>query len=174
VFVELTDWIAASELRSWVIHMLSNFSFLPPVIQSIHIVSMCVIVGSVGFLSLRLVGIAVPTQSVSEMLQRLSPWFLCALPVSGLSGMVFVVARPARYFFNPVVGVKTVLFVIGIVLAVFIYLWDRSRDGFWDHKGTNAVVVRLIGYFSIVVWLGVILSGRWIAYVDYLFWPGAA
>ena len=52
MFVELTDWIAASELRSWVIHMLSNFSFLPPVIQSIHIVSMCVIVGSVGYTGL--------------------------------------------------------------------------------------------------------------------------
>tara|TARA_B100000029_G_scaffold401717_1_gene400924 strand:- start:23 stop:547 length:525 start_codon:yes stop_codon:yes gene_type:complete len=174
VFVELTDWIAASGLRSWVIHMLSNFSFLPPVIQSIHIVSMCVIVGSVGFLSLRLVGIAVPTQSVSEMLHRLSPWFLCALPVSAISGMVFVVARPARYFFNPVVGVKTILFVVGVVLAIFIYIRDRSKNGFWDHKGTNAIVVRLIGCVSIVVWLGVILSGRWIAYVDYLFWPGAA
>ena len=173
MFVELSGWIAASELRSWVIHMLSSFSFLPPVIQSIHIVSMCVIVGSVGFISLRLIGVAVPAQSISEMLQRLSPWFLCALPVSALSGIIFVIARPARYFFNPVVGIKTLFFVIGVFLAVFIYLWDRSKKGNWDQKGADVVVVRLVGCISIIVWLVVILSGRWIAYVDYLFWPGA-
>lgn len=174
MLVDLTRWMAESDLRSWVIHVLTNFSFLPPVIQSIHIVSMCVVVGSVGFISLRLAGIAVPTQSAGEMIHRLCPWFLWALPVSAISGFVFVVARPARYFFNPVVGAKTLFFIIGCLLALFVYMRERSKGGYWDKEGSTRFVGRIVGCLSIVVWLGVIFAGRWIAYVDYLYWPGAA
>ena len=158
--------LAESALREQVIWALFNVPGLPPVVQAIHIFAVAIVMGTVVFLNLRILGIAVPSQVPAEMANRLLPWLWWMLPVLLMTGSVFVVARPGRYFLNLIFGIKMTALAAALVLALGVRFghWLEDRESFgWPLK-VQALV-------STALWVLVMLAGRWIAYVDYLFWP---
>ena len=170
MLVDISNSIANSELRTWVIYLLSNVPGLPPIVQTVHILSIGVVMGSIVFVNLRILGLAVPSQSPAEMIKRLLPFTWWALLPLVSSGLVFVIARPNRYFFNPVFGIKFSLLVPALMLALCLYLPNRREPAFWELSVLRRGLVRSMAAVSIVLWLGVMMAGRWIAYSDYLFW----
>ena len=103
------------------------------------------------------------------MIRRLIPWMWSALLVSLLSGLVFVVARPNRYFYNPVFGYKVAFLLPAVMLTFVVYRLSRREEGCWERSSTRLVSGKAMALVSLVLWVGVILAGRWIAYSDYLF-----
>src|SRR5688500_4413486 len=96
--------LAASPRHKLATYMLSEVPGFPPIVQTLHILSVTAIMGSVVLIDLKVLGLALPSQGTTELVRRLMPWTWCALPVLALSGLVFVCARPARYLSNPVFG----------------------------------------------------------------------
>lgn len=173
LLASLSEAIANSALREFVIHALRNVPGLPPIVQAVHIVAVAVVMGSIVFVNLRLLGLAVPSQQPSEMIRRLVPWTWWALPFLFTSGIVFVIARPVRYFFNPVAGIKFSLLLGALVLTAALHLLSRTEPGYWELTARRRGSARAMAAVSILLWLGVMMAGRWIAYADYLFWPEA-
>ncbi len=113
-------------------------------------------------IDLRMLGLAVPSQNPSEMMRRLMPWMWTALVLLLLSGSMFVVARPRRYFFNPIFGIKFALLLLAILLsAILVSMYRRTNK--------SSAAIKVLAALSLVLWIGVMLAGRWIAYADYLF-----
>ena len=165
----LASILAESQARETAVYLLGNVPGLPPIAQSLHILGIAVVMGSIVMVDLRLLGLAVPSQSVGEMIRRLQPWTWCALALNAVTGLLFVVARPNRYFFNPVFGWKFMMLVPAVVLAFIVYRLGRRDAGFWEHSPARRVSGKLIAAVSLLLWIGVVLAGRWIAYVDYLY-----
>jgi putative copper export protein len=161
---ELARAIANSGAHDLAVDWLRNVPGLPPIMQTLHLLSIAVVLGSIVVLDLRVLGWAVPSQSPAEMSRRLAPWTWSALPVLLVSGAIFVLARPQRYFSNPLFGIKLGLLVPALALTAALYSLTRRTT---PHSG----LARLLAVVSLLAWFGVILAGRWIAYVDYLFPP---
>jgi hypothetical protein len=162
----LAQWaqsIAASPLQDLVIGWLRNVPGLPPIVQTVHILSVACVMTSVVMIDLRVLGVAVPSQSPDEMIRRLMPWLWTALVSLVLSGLPFVIARPRRYLLNPVFGIKVALLTTALACSVLVARLIRKSSGGALLKSAAAV--------SALAWLGVVLAGRWIAYSDYLFPP---
>ena len=165
----VANFLAESQARELVVYLLGNVPGLPPIVQTCHIVGICIVVGSIMLIDLRFLGIAVGSQNVSEMIRRLMPWMWGALFVNALSGLVFVVARPIRYFYNPVFGYKFIFLVPAVTIAFLVYQLNKNKPGFWEQSATHLTIGRGIAAISLALWVGVILAGRWIAYSEYLF-----
>lgn len=148
-------------MHDTVVYLLSNVPGLPPIVQTFHLLGIAVIMSSVVLLDLRILGLALPSQDVQELTRRVMPWVWWALPVMLLSGSMFVIARPRRYFTNPIFGLKFALLVPAIALAAVLHLVSVRKPEAWSTK--------LVAAISLLLWVGVVLAGRWIAYVDYLF-----
>ena len=161
--------LAESQARELMVYLLGNVPGMPPIVQTFHIIGIGVVVGSVVMINLRFLGVAVPSQNVSEMIRRLMPWMWSALLVNALSGLVFVVARPFRYFYNPVFGFKVAFLVPAVTLAFIVYRLSKREDGYWEASSARLMSGRVIAVVSLALWVGVILAGRWIAYSEYLF-----
>jgi len=144
-----------------VVYLLSNVPGLPPIVQTFHLLGIAVIMSSVVLLDLRILGLALPSQEVQELTRRVMPWVWWTLPVMLLSGSMFVIARPQRYFTNPIFGLKFALLVPAIALAAVLHLVGVRKP--------DAVSTKVIAAVSLLLWVCVVLAGRWIAYVDYLF-----
>ena len=161
--------LADSQARELIVYLLSNVPGLPPIVQTFHIIGIGVVVGSVVMINLRFLGVAVPSQSISEMIERLMPWMWCALLVNALSGLVFVVARPLRYFYNsPLFPYKIALLLPAVTLAFIVYQLNRRKSGYWETSTTRLTTGRIIAAISLVLWVGVIFAGRWLAYWEYI------
>src|SRR5688572_8786009 len=127
--------------------------------------------GSIVLIDLKVLGLALPSQGTGELVRRLMPWTWCALPLLALSGFVFVLARPASYFANPIFRLKFSMLVPAIVLAIVFQRATSADAGFWERSRGRRASARVIAALSLLLWVGVVLAGRWIAYADYLF-PG--
>ena len=162
--------LAASQWRDVAVYLLGNVPGLPPIAQSLHILGIAVVMASIVMVDLKFLGVAVPGQNVSEMIRRLMPWTWWALGLNAVTGLLFVVARPNRYFYNPVVGWKFSMLVPAVALALVVYGLSKREAGYWELSLARRISGRIIAAVSLVLWTGVVLAGRWIAYSDYLFY----
>ena len=167
----IADAIATSQARELAIYLLRNVPGLPPITQAVHILGIAAVMGSILMIDLRILGLAVPSQTVSEMMRRLLPWTWWALLSNALTGLPFIMARPHRYFLNPVFGWKMSFLAPAVLLAFVFYLLNRREPGYWERSSARRASARVIAVASLALWIGVVMAGRWIAYSDYLFWP---
>jgi hypothetical protein len=160
--LELARTIANTGAHDVAVNLLRTVPGLPPIVQTVHLLSIAVVLGSIVLVSLRTLGWAAPTQDPAEMAARLAPWTWSAIPLLLLSGGVFVLARPQRYFTNPVFGLKFAILLPALLLAALLY---RSLSR------APAAKIRWLAGLNLIAWTAVVLAGRWIAYADYLFPP---
>lgn len=171
VLLHLASLIDGTAWQSGAVYLLSQIRGFPPMIQTVHILSISAIMGSIVLLDLRLLGLALRGQSVRDLTSRLLPWTWAALPTLFVSGIVFVLARPQRYAINPVFRIKFMLLVPAILLTLAFHLISIKDRDFWSSSASRQTLGKVIGLCSLLLWTAVVLAGRWIAYSDYLLPP---
>src|SRR5580765_5780430 len=75
--------------------------WLYPVIESVHVLGMCVFLGFVVRMDLRLVSATMRSAPVTEVQTRLCPWQMAGLMVMVISGAMLVYTEPMRFYYNP-------------------------------------------------------------------------
>lgn len=156
-------------LHEFALYLLSNVPGFPPIVQTVHILCVSAVMGSVVLIDLRVLGLALPSQPTSELVRRLMPWTWGALPLLAISGLVFIVAQPERYFTNPVFRLKFAMLAPAIALAIVFHRAVTHATDFWDRTRGRRRAAKAIAAVSLFLWIGVAMAGRWIAYADYLF-----
>jgi len=131
-------------------------------VNAAHILSVGLLLGSILPFDLHLIGIirAGPTVVIGPLLLRTAATGLALTLVTGL--WLFTV-KPREYIENPAFLIKIVL--LGLALAnVAGQHMDASFRAVLRGEGV-AVRVRLIAALSAVLWLSVLVAGRWIGFV---------
>ncbi len=154
----LAQLLAESPTREWMVYLLSTVPGLPPIAQSFHILGIAAVVGSIGMVDLRFLGLALRNQNVSEMIRRLLPWTWVALAVNLVTGSLFVLARPIRYVYNPVVSFKLACLIAAVALAFAIWWMNRREHGYWERTPARLGTARVIAVVSLCCWIGVMLA----------------
>ncbi|MBL4821165.1 MAG: hypothetical protein JKY98_09295 [Gammaproteobacteria bacterium] len=167
----LAELISDSIFQEASLFLLRTVPGFPPIIQTVHILGIAVVMGSIVMLNLRVLGLAVPSQNISEMTQRLMPWLWSALVINAISGSVFLFARPNRYLNNPVFGWKFTFLIPAILLTLFFHYMSRQQPDFWNSSRQRALTAKIIALLSLVLWIMVPMAGRWIAYSEYIYFP---
>ena len=157
------DWLSQTPLslaiqtREWII----------PTIQSVHIVAIAVVMGSVFMIELRLWGWAGRDQTVSETTARFGPWLIGALGVLLVTGAVMVIGEPERELLALSFWLKMSLVAIGTIVAFAFQRAVERRDRAWEPATVDRRRIKAAAFVVLLIWLGVIVLGRLIAY-DYV------
>ena len=85
------------------------------------------------------------------------------LALALLAGFWLFTVKPAHYTVNPAAWVKAALLVLALVNVVFQHRDLRRTEALSGAVAPRAVRLRAI--LSMVLWLGVLVSGRWICFV---------
>ena len=158
---QFCNWLASTSLSLY----FQTTTWIIPLTQSIHILCISIVIASMAMLDLRLVGLAGRRQSIPAMADRYLPWLWGAVLVLLLTGLVLITAEPVRELMNPVFRLKMLLLVAGlIVTATFRHALRRDVSRWQSTSATTAA--RALGLFSLAVWIGIIICGRWIAYTQ--------
>lgn len=160
---EFSIWLNATGFHNWARAITRSYTFSLPIIQGVHIVAVCAIVGSIGMLSLRMAGL-VPGGPLKEMAHRLMPWTWVALLVQITTGVFMIADRPGRAFDSFSFPYKMLMLIVAIALMSWFSLMLRRDPSHWDENGGHRLSGRLLGVLSFLLWVGVIFGGRWIAY----------
>jgi hypothetical protein len=75
-----------------------------------------------------------------------------------------VVERPERAAGSLTFPYKMLFLAAAIVVTAVFNVTHRADPGYWERDGGRRAAARALGAVSLVLWLGVIFAGRWIAY----------
>jgi len=155
-------WIKVENLSiSWAIGGTWWFPFL----ESIHVIAATMVVGSILMVDLRLLGLAAKRYSISTMSSELAPWSWGAFAVATVTGIGMFITRAASHVVNPAFQWKMFLLLLaGINMAVF-HFKIYKKISTWDTAFKIPANVRVIGASSLLIWAGVMLSGRWVGHI---------
>jgi len=94
------------------------------IIESVHVLSLCLFLGMAVMLDLRLLGVTMRRAAVSEVVRQLLPWTAAGFVLMVISGMLLFSAIPVRTFQNIFFRVKMVL-----LISAGLNVWVFSLDG---------------------------------------------
>jgi hypothetical protein len=135
-----------------------------PIVESVHVLTLCLFLGLAVMLDLRLLGVTMLKTPVSEVLERLLPWTIAGFVVMVITGALLFYAIPVKTYLNIFFRLKVVfLLLAGVNVAVFHRTTSRSM-GQWDLDPVPPFRARLAGGLSLMLWAGIVVAGRMIAY----------
>ncbi len=162
-FKAWSAWLASTGLSSAV----ADRAWAVPTLQSIHILAIGIVMASIAMLDLRLAGFLGREQSMRGLTIRFYPWIWGALAVLIATGFLQIMAEPARELLNWIFWTKMAL-IIGAVLftAPVRRLLEDCR--YRELPAGKRAVVRTCALMSLLLWVAVLICGRWIAYAGAL------
>ena len=158
--MNFVDWVENTALGLWMADSLWAY----PIVLATHAVGMSIVVGIMVIIDLRVLGFAnrVPLRSFDKLLRVC--WVGVALNV--LSGVALFTVDPEHFIYHPVFWIK-----IGLVIAGLFFIYLLLRELRTSAPGDPEAVepsrkARLIATLSLLFWLGAIIAGRLIAYIE--------
>lgn len=156
-----SDWLASTRISLF----FQTTGWIIPATQTVHILCIGIVISSMAMLDLRLIGLAGHRQSIPAMADRYLPWLWGAVVVLLLTGLVLITAEPVRELMNDVFRIKMLLLLAGLAMTTAFRQALRHDVSRWEATG-DARAARVLGVASLVVWVGIIVCGRWIAYTQ--------
>ena len=135
-----------------------------PWLEAIHVLGVTLVIGTVGIIELRLIGLASLNRPVSRVLRDVLPITWSAFAVSVVSGFLLFASNAPTYAYNTFFVAKAaLLFLVGLNAFGFHTFVERSIAR-WDSAARTPIPARLSGIFSLVMWLGIVICGRWVGF----------
>jgi hypothetical protein len=134
------------------------------IIESIHVWAMGVFFGLALVFDLRLLGWIMRKVPVSEFANRVLPWTIAAFVIIAISGILLFYAIPLRSYQSIFFRVKMVLLVLAGLNVWVFHSRIYPKVVTWDIEKVPPRAARVAGALSLVLWIGVVVSGRMIAY----------
>jgi hypothetical protein len=160
MFRPFAGWIATTRLSAW----LQNEFWVVPTSQSIHIIGVCLVFSSAIMINMRLLGVGVKGRSISQLSSSLVPWRWGGLCVLLVTGMVQTIAEPVRQFVTPAFWAKMAMILIVATMTAAFARKVRANAARWDAAGTRPASARAFAIGSSLLWILIIVCGRFIGY----------
>lgn len=152
--------------------LLQNVSWIIPSVQCVHIVCISIVMGSVGLIDLRLLGVTGRSHTVAGLTNRLLPWVWVSLVILLITGALLAVAEPVRSLENPAFQAKMLMVLCVAFLTLYFQSMLRGDVQFWELSPARRATAKMTAVVSLLLWVGIVFAGRWIAYMDVAFGGG--
>ena len=160
---QLQEFISYFE-KSALADTIRENDLLFPLIESVHVLAICLVVGSILVVDLRLLGVASIHRPVRRVISAILPVTWSAFATAVASGSLLFISNATEYLGNGYFVAKICLICMaGLNMAIFhaITAKDLRR---WENDTAPPPPARLAGGLSILLWVSVITCGRWIGF----------
>lgn len=156
----LMTWLENSSLHNWVI----GSSWIWPTLESFHFLGLCLLLGALIFVDLRVLGFA--GKAPLKEMHAFVPIAILGFSINLITGLLFVFGDPFRYF--PNVAFQAKMFVIFLAGLNVLYFELKVHPAI-KRDGDAAVSFdgKLVAALSLVFWLFVVVAGRMIPYFEF-------
>lgn len=157
---QFLEWLSNTAMAT----AIREGSMLFPWTESVHVLALTIVVGSIAIVDLRLLGAASRSRSVSKLMKDVLPITWVAFVVAFTTGILLFTSRATYYADNLFLQIKLVLLVLAGVNVLIFHLITVRTIAEWDAAARVPAPVRAAGAASLALWLGVVVFGRWIGF----------
>ncbi|OYX32374.1 MAG: hypothetical protein B7Y99_08695 [Caulobacterales bacterium 32-69-10] len=135
-----------------------------PLVESIHVLALTLVVGTIGMVDLRLLGVSARNHAITKLTTEILPITWVCFGVAAISGLLLFSSKAVDYGHNFFFLGKMLLIVVAAVnMMVFELITYRSVKN-WDSETPTPFAAKLAGGLSLAFWISVVVFGRWIGF----------
>jgi hypothetical protein len=159
-FLSFCEWLAETP-GSIALH---ESLYMYPLLESSHVLTLCLFVGFTVAWDFRLLGIGLKRVPFTEIANRLLPWMYAGFFIMVVTGILLFYAIPVRSYQNVFFRLKLIMLVAAGINAWVFHNTIQKRVHEWDVAAVTPTRARVAGALSLLLWAGIIVNGRMIAY----------
>ena len=161
-WVESFSHALQSTRLSWAVA--GGYPWIWPACETLHFIGMGLLVGIVGVLDLRMLGIG--KRLVPGPFERLIPWAIGGFLINLVTGFLFFTGDPSQYIHNTVFWLKLLFILLAGINALLFYATGIARRVDVLGPGDDAPwSAKVIAATSLALWIGVIYWGRMLPFL---------
>ncbi len=141
-------------------HAIRNSAWLFPFVETLHLLALGLLGGTVLIVDFRLFGVVLRQEPVSRLARQVEPWMIGALAAMLVSGFLLFLSESLKLYASGAFRMKMVFLFLAIANAFTV----RRRIVF-DDDPPSPVTGRVAALVSIALWTGVGLCGRAIGFL---------
>ncbi len=159
--LEFCQWLDQTSVGAAIRQSLWLF----PAIETVHLLGMAALVGTITVLDLRLLGWTMLRQQVSQLAARLIPWAWLGFGVQVVTGLLLFSSEAVKIYGNPAFRLKMLLLLCAGIQALTFQIVLRPKLPAWDERPSLPVIAKVMGAISILLWAAIVTAGRFIGFV---------
>ena len=140
-----------------------HWLWLYPSVETVHIVGIALLVGSIAILDLRLLGLS-RSLPVRRLAAHILPWSIGSFALIVPSGLAMFTAHAGELISNPVFILKIGLILLAGANAGILHAGVFRNAAQWDVDVMPPLAARAAAAVSLLLWVSVIACGRLLAY----------
>jgi hypothetical protein len=146
---------------TWIATAVAENDILFPWIESVHVLAIVIVVGTISIVDLRLLGVASLDISAKRLMRDVIPYTWGAFAVAAITGSLMFSSDATHYAHNRLFQIKLVMLALaGLNMAVFHLFSERDIER-WDvHGGATPVAAKAAAVISLMAWIAVVSLGR--------------
>src|SRR5262245_61084613 len=159
-FQDFVNWTS----HSWLGDAGRDLFWVFPTAEIFHFFGLCLLMGSMIFIDLRLLGFAkrIPIANVLAFV----PAAMVGIVINTLSGIVFLCTYPENYWPSTAFRFKLLAIAIGIANALWFKYVEEPKVLALPEGSAIGARTRTFAFISIFIWTLVIVLGRLLPYVS--------
>lgn len=158
------EWMQGTHLG----FMMKQYPWLWAACETIHFLGLAMMVGVIGVLDLRMLGIA--KHLPMHPLHRLVPWGIAGFVANLITGIMFYTGDAVQYTHNVAFQFKMLFVLLAGVNIMYFYFTKLDKKvealGAGESAPTGAKVVAVM---SLLLWFGVMFWGRMLPFIGTAF-----
>ena len=135
-----------------------------PKVECIHVIALATVVGTIFLVDTRLIGLTSTRLSFRHISSRLLPWTWAGFILAVITGLLLFSSNAVAYYENGAFRLKLLLMILAAVNMLYFELVTFRNVAAWETSAKPPFAARLAGVLSVVLWCGVIMTGRWIGF----------
>lgn len=157
--MEFLAWLEATAIAD----AIRTSVWLYPALETVHYIGLGILVGSIMIVDLRVLGFAksLPVRAVLGLL----PLVWVGLIMNAVTGTFIFIYGATNFGTSGAFYLKMAFLVLAGLNALAFHVLSTSRGEDWVSTERVPIPAKVVATVSFVLWIGVVTTGRWMAYV---------
>jgi len=157
--VAIAKWLEGLALARFV----AQTPLVFPIAETIHVIAIAMVVGSIAIVDLRLLGISWASRPVAEVAEEVLPWTWACFVVAVLAGALMFISAASKYVVDLPFQLKMLLLVFaGANMLTFHLLTYRHVEA-WN-QGRTPSAAKIAAGLSLAFWIAIVTCGRLVSF----------
>jgi hypothetical protein len=145
--------------------VIAESTWLFPTIETVHVLAITLVVGSITMVDLRLLGLSLRRRPLTELLAEVLPWTWTSFTVAVASGALLFASAATHYWGTAPFRAKMLLLGLAGANMLVFHLGGQGRARAAAACEDTGPAARISGGISLCLWIGIVGCGRWIGFV---------
>lgn len=157
-------------IAAWLEHLpfavaISQGDWLFPGIESVHVLALTTVFGSIAMVDLRLINMNLNSRAVADLTREILPWTWCAFVLAAITGSLLFASAATRYYHLCPFRLKMILLMLAGLNMLVFHLGANRHVARWGASGPTPAAARVAGGLSLLIWTAIIVCGRWVGFL---------